>query len=140
MQHANTSNRTRHAVVSAGIAVIGAAIVGALAGTMREDQFWVVFAVFAGTTLVPIFGLAWMATATWLGDDSSMMEPSPDSIEHEWTKDAAVAALRDVIVVLTVASVLTAVFDIGHVPAYVFLVVAMVDWFGRTLLLERRDS
>lgn len=138
-QQTRNAMNARHIGLAAVCGLAGALMAGLVAGLVREDRFWTGFVVFAALTFAPIFGFAW----TWLGDrrdtPAGQAAMGPDSIEHQWAKDAGVAAMRDLILVLTVATAMTAVFDIGHLPAPVFLVIALVDWFGRTLLLEWRE-
>jgi len=123
----------RYAIATLIAAIIAIGI-GLVAGWVRDDHVAAIVVTFAIFTFPPLLGLAVL-----LLDREPESPRLRETVEYRWAELAGVAAMRDLIMVLTLATMTTTIFDIGGVPPVIFLIIAMADWFGRTLLLGWRE-
>jgi hypothetical protein len=127
--------RKRWAIATAA-ALVGAGAVGALAAAVRDDApDGVTFAVFALLTLPFIAALVAIAL-----DRTERPEADEDSIESQWATRASSGAFYDTMVAIGLATFATSVLDTGSVPAWVFLLLGLVDMTVRLVLQQRREG
>lgn len=119
--------------VLAGVAL--AALTGAVAAWAQGGSDSLRFVTFGVMSLPCWIGLAGLLRAP---------EPRPQhdeaSIETQWMTRATSGAFLDLLLVLGIATTLTAVLDTQPVPTVAFCVLAMADSAARYALLLRREG
>ncbi|MEN3122340.1 hypothetical protein [Janibacter sp. LM] len=130
------------AYVRAGaLALLVAAVAGAVAGWVRADEFWPVAVVFAACTLGPAIALGWLVFVS-----GHTVQPDPhveDSVEARWVERACSGAFVDLVLAAGVALTLTSVLDMdlpGGLVLLAVVVAAGVDATRRYAVISRRES
>lgn len=130
------------AYLKAGLVALAAAlVVGAVAGWVRGDEFWLVAVVFAICTLGPATALGWLVFVS-----GHTVQPDPhveDSVEARWVERACSGAFIDLVVAAGVALTLTSVLDLDVPGGLVLLTVvcgAGIDSVLRYAVISRRES
>lgn len=123
------------------LALVVAALAGALAGWARGDEFWLVAAVFAACAVGPAVGIGWLL---FVSDHT--VEPdahADESVESRWLERAMVGTFTDLIIATGVALALTSTLDLdvpGRVVLLAVLLGAGADTFARYLVISRREA
>ncbi|GAA1239932.1 hypothetical protein GCM10009676_25880 [Prauserella halophila] len=126
-------------MVVTGLAL--AAAVGLLAATLRSDDWWPTFAVFAATTAGPLLSLTWLVfVARYTVRPDSHRD---DNAESRWLTEATSSAFHDLVIMCGIALFLLSIsgIEVGAAAALSgVLVVAAVDTVVRYQLLKRRAA
>lgn len=128
-------------IAAIGLGLVGAAGIGALAGSFTPDDFAVKAAIFGAAALGPATFSAWYVL---IGrkEVAKDARQHTDSVEQQWAGRAASGAFTDLMIVLGVS--LTAVSISGWEPPVGLVLLALTilglgDMAVRYLLAERRE-
>jgi hypothetical protein len=122
------------------LALLGAAGIGAVAGSFNPDHFVLTAAVFGAGTIAPLGALGWLL---FVAPKSAPQDRNAaENVERRWAEQAAARAFADILALiglgLAVISIAGIVLDTQLVLMAV-VIVAMVDVALRYVVLERRD-
>ncbi len=126
-------------IAAVAVALLGAAGVGALAGSFNPDRFALTAVVFGAATITPLGALGWFL---FIAPKSVPQDRNAaDNVERRWSEQAASKAFTDLLVLvgvgLAVISIAGIVLD-AQLVLLAVVIVAMVDVGLRYAVLERR--
>ncbi|WP_127126862.1 hypothetical protein [Georgenia sp. SYP-B2076] len=128
-------------VLAAGFGLVLATGLGALAGTFRPEQFWLVGGVFALCTFAPMAALGWLL---FVSRHTVEREPHAEqSVERSWLERAQSGAFLDVLIATGVGLTTLAITDLdvsGTTVLTAVVLLSMVDAAVRYQVLSRRES
>lgn len=131
----------RRWLLAASFAILGAALIGLIAGGTHPDRFALVALIFAACTLGPLLALGWLVfvSPTTVPQDKHRQ----DSVEARWSDTAAAGAWRDTVIATSAVLVVVSIFGYQWRTSYVLLgvvVVAMLSLAIRHAALSQKEG
>lgn len=143
--HTNSTTRptvpARSRWLAAGLAVAAAGALGAVAGLLRPEHFWLAATVFAASSVLPMYALTWSLLVS-----RHVVKEDPhaeENVERSWWDRAGAGALTDVVCGAGIALLGVSVTGLevsGPAVLTAVVVLGLADVTIRYLALSRRES
>lgn len=131
----------RDLLLTWGAGLLFAGALGWGAAALRQEQFWLVFAVFTACFLAPSIGLAWLTVGA--GRRIEIDPRAEENVETRWFEKAASGALFDLLAAVGLLLGAMSFVEL-EIPGDVLLMclwaLAVTDGALRYALIRRRES
>jgi hypothetical protein len=131
----------RSRLLAVALAVVAACALGAVAGLLRSEHFWLAAAVFTASTVLPMYALTWflLVSRHVVKEDAHAGE----NVERSWGDRAGAGAFTDMVGAAGIALLalsLTGLEVSGQAVLVAVVVLGLADAAVRYLALSRRES